>query len=209
MVLSLKRWKSRSPPGIEASTHKEPITISKTPGAGWSSPVARQAHNLKVTGSNPVPATNPEFPKRPGKSLGAFFMSVANALRRISVSRDAPARAPETRHVDLLLGVQVGVSGCAKGVAPPWLSRNSTKYATRRDRDYKLSDGSGLCALIRPNRTKLWRMKYRFDGREKMLSFGTYPSISLADGHVRRTRARALLDDGRDPGAGRMRRHRR
>ncbi len=62
------------------------------------------------------------------------------------------------------------------------LKELDVKFATRRDRDYKLSDGGGLYALIRPNRTKLWRMKYRFDGREKMLSSGTYPSISLADG---------------------------
>ena len=68
MVLLPKQWKSRSPPGIEArATPPAPkrtlhnlnhITRSlKTPVAGWSSPVARQAHNLKVTGSNPVPAT--------------------------------------------------------------------------------------------------------------------------------------------------------
>ncbi len=68
MVLSLKRWKSRSSPGIEARAAirtrnaQNPFTMSHTPFAkanvaGWSSPVARQAHNLKVTGSNPVPAT--------------------------------------------------------------------------------------------------------------------------------------------------------
>ena len=77
MVLSLKRWKSRSPPGIDAGerarTHTQCIPPSEVKPsrtaarvnacrsarvAGWSSPVARQAHNLKVTGSNPVPATN-------------------------------------------------------------------------------------------------------------------------------------------------------
>ena len=75
MVLSLKRWKSRSSPGIAARVprksrtfpRKNPFTTSETappgrasgnPGAaGWSSPVARQAHNLKVAGSNPAPAT--------------------------------------------------------------------------------------------------------------------------------------------------------
>jgi hypothetical protein len=50
MVLRLKAWKSRSPPGPAG-----PPTLKTD--AGWSSPVARQAHNLKVTGSNPVPAT--------------------------------------------------------------------------------------------------------------------------------------------------------
>ena len=72
MVLLLKQWKSRSSPGIEArarskSFNEEPIHNVRTraqprgdipSAAGWSSPVARQAHNLKVAGSNPAPATN-------------------------------------------------------------------------------------------------------------------------------------------------------
>ena len=73
MVLSLKRWKSRSSPGIEARAtcimheYQNPFTHVSYPFAnanvaGWSSPVARQAHNLKVTGSNPVPATKPTYP---------------------------------------------------------------------------------------------------------------------------------------------------
>ena len=68
MVLPLKRRKSRSPPGFVAGTggkgsvkthsHCRASDRGRAPvGAGWSSPVARQAHNLKVTGSNPVPAT--------------------------------------------------------------------------------------------------------------------------------------------------------
>ena len=77
MVLLLKQWKSRSSPGFAGGVKQEPIrnvfkaaagqpsggflvwTIwSADVGAGWSSPVARQAHNLKVAGSNPAPATN-------------------------------------------------------------------------------------------------------------------------------------------------------
>ena len=62
MVLRLKTWESRSPPNL---VRNENTTVSlndekkriKT-SAGWSSPVARQAHNLKVVGSNPTPATN-------------------------------------------------------------------------------------------------------------------------------------------------------
>ena len=60
MVLRLKTWESRSPPNLTRNTTYLSYTISMHPrvtGAGWSSPVARQAHNLKVTGSNPVPAT--------------------------------------------------------------------------------------------------------------------------------------------------------
>jgi hypothetical protein len=78
MVLRLKTWESRSPPNLERSqtlstmptTRRQPNDANTTRSqnrtqnakrcktvAGWSSPVARQAHNLKVTGSNPVPAT--------------------------------------------------------------------------------------------------------------------------------------------------------
>src|SRR3569623_1413936 len=56
MVLRLKARESRSSPGLPYTAHHP---SSQTPlGAGWSSPVARQAHNLKVVGSNPAPATN-------------------------------------------------------------------------------------------------------------------------------------------------------
>ena len=74
MVLRLKTWESRSPPNLARSqrslmTIQSPISSKSPRGtpkattaslqvAGWSSPVARQAHNLKVAGSNPAPATN-------------------------------------------------------------------------------------------------------------------------------------------------------
>ena len=56
MVLRLKAWESRSLPGF-LSTKIKFIFIIINNSAGWSSPVARQAHNLKVAGSNPAPAT--------------------------------------------------------------------------------------------------------------------------------------------------------
>src|SRR5689334_15598531 len=62
MVLHLKVRKSRSPPGPHPPSLPSPsrsATDRRDPtNAGWSSPVARQAHNLKVVGSNPTPATN-------------------------------------------------------------------------------------------------------------------------------------------------------
>src|SRR5437868_12641054 len=62
MVLRLKARESRSPPGLPRRYEILPKPFIHNPynaiAAGWSSPVARQAHNLKVTGSNPVPATN-------------------------------------------------------------------------------------------------------------------------------------------------------
>ena len=52
--------------------------LSKFFGAGWSSPVAHQAHNLKVAGSNPAPATiESERPDLPGSSVRIFFVSDA------------------------------------------------------------------------------------------------------------------------------------
>src|SRR3546814_6750425 len=62
MVLWLKPRKSRSSPGIIARAPLNPFAINAASAAissvaGWSSPVARQAHNLKVVGSNPTPAT--------------------------------------------------------------------------------------------------------------------------------------------------------
>ena len=78
MVLRLKARESRSPPGLPsryAPSHNPSQHNLPFPGiaAGWSSPVARQAHNLKVTGSNPVPATrNPSKHKALANRLEPF-----------------------------------------------------------------------------------------------------------------------------------------
>jgi integrase len=74
------------------------------------------------------------------------------------------------------------------------------RYATKRTKDYKLTDGQGLYLLVRPNGSKLWRFKYRFDGKEKLLSFGAYPEVSLAAARLRRAEAKIALAQGRDPG---------
>lgn len=73
------------------------------------------------------------------------------------------------------------------------------KYAGKRQKPYKLSDGGGLHLLVQPNGSKLWRLKYRFGGKEKLLSFGKYPDVSLAVARQRREKARALLAEGSDP----------
>ena len=49
------------------------------------------------------------------------------------------------------------------------------------DKPFKLSDGGGLFLLVQPNGSMLWRLKYRFVGKERALSFGAYPTVSLAD----------------------------
>lgn len=63
----------------------------------------------------------------------------------------------------------------------------------------KLSDGGGLFLLISPSGGKWWRMKYRFDGKEKLLSLGTYPDTSLKEAREKRDNARKLLASGINP----------
>ncbi|NTV13944.1 MAG: integrase arm-type DNA-binding domain-containing protein [Desulfobulbaceae bacterium] len=72
--------------------------------------------------------------------------------------------------------------------------------AKPKDKDYKLTDGGGLYLLVTTSGGKLWRLKYRFGGREKLLSVGAYPQIPLSDARQSRERARALIAKGIDPG---------
>lgn len=73
--------------------------------------------------------------------------------------------------------------------------------AKPRDKAYKIADGGGLFLLINPNGSKLWRMKYRKDGKEKLLSFGPYPDLTLKNARLAREEAREQIALGQDPGA--------
>lgn len=64
---------------------------------------------------------------------------------------------------------------------------------------YKLSDGGGLHLLITANGSKLWRLAYRFDGKQKNLSFGAYPDVSLLEAREKRDEAKRLLANDHDP----------
>src|SRR3569833_3908348 len=65
------------------------LEVKKLGDAGWSSPVARQAHNLKVAGSNPAPATKQKKPR----FGGAFLLFAAIGLQVAFVARSATAQA--------------------------------------------------------------------------------------------------------------------
>jgi integrase len=67
------------------------------------------------------------------------------------------------------------------------------------DKPYKLADGGGLCLLIPPSGAKLWRWRYRVDGKEKMMALGEYPLVSLREARERHSEARKALADGIDP----------
>jgi len=81
------------------------------------------------------------------------------------------------------------------------LTNASVKAAAPRDRAYKLWDGGGLHLLVAPTGRKSWRLKFRFGGREQLLTFGRSPAISLADARARRDRAREQLRAGVNPAA--------
>jgi integrase len=81
------------------------------------------------------------------------------------------------------------------------LSDTKIRSAKPRNNEYKLFDGGGLFLLVAPSGGKLWRLKYRFNGKEKTLSFGPYPELSLMDVRSKREEARSQLVNGIDPGA--------
>lgn len=63
----------------------------------------------------------------------------------------------------------------------------------------KYSDGGGLHVVVSPKGSKLWRMAYRYGGKQKLLSFGSYPIVTLLDARSKRDEAKRLLADGVDP----------
>jgi integrase len=79
--------------------------------------------------------------------------------------------------------------------------RNDVAFrsAKPREKPFKLSDGGGLFLLVQPNGTKLWRLAYRYDRKQKLLALGAYPVISLIDARIKRDAAKKLLSDGIDP----------
>jgi integrase len=79
------------------------------------------------------------------------------------------------------------------------LTDTAIRNAKPTDKAFKLYDEKGLFLIINPNGGKWWRLKYRFDDKEKTLSLGTYPEIKLAGARERRDKARELVANGIDP----------
>ena len=73
------------------------------------------------------------------------------------------------------------------------------RNAKPKDKAYKLADEKGLSLLINSNGSKWWRFRYRVDGREKMISLGVYPEVSLKKARDRRDEQRKLVADKIDP----------
>lgn len=80
------------------------------------------------------------------------------------------------------------------------LTDAAIRTAKPTDKPYKLTDGKGLFVLVHPNGSKYWRLKYRYDGKEKTLALGVYPETLLKEARQRCDEARKLLANDMDPG---------
>ena len=80
------------------------------------------------------------------------------------------------------------------------LTNAAAKSASAQARAYKLFDAGGLFLFVAPSGLKSWRLKYRFAGKEKLLTIGRFPEISLAEARARREATKELLRVGTDPG---------
>lgn len=69
------------------------------------------------------------------------------------------------------------------------------------DKPFKMADEKGLFLLVHPKGSKYWRFKYSILGKEKLLAFGVYPEVSLAEARIQRDEARKHLANGVDPSA--------
>lgn len=79
------------------------------------------------------------------------------------------------------------------------LTELQVKNARPRARPYRLVDSGGLHLFVTPSGAKLWRMRYKIDGREKLLSFGAWPNVKLSDARALRDEAKGAKRRGTDP----------
>ncbi|VVE00971.1 integrase [Pandoraea iniqua] len=79
----------------------------------------------------------------------------------------------------------------------------AVRKANPTEKPYRLGDAAGMYLEVQPSGAKYWRLRYRFDGKQKTLALGVYPVVSLKDARDARDDARGLLGRGIDPGAAR------
>jgi integrase len=79
------------------------------------------------------------------------------------------------------------------------LTEGVLRAAAAREKPYKMFDSGGLFVIVNPNGSRWWRLKYRYGGKERGISLGVYPVVSLKLARQRRDEARARLADGIDP----------
>src|SRR4249919_2582015 len=100
-------------------------------------------------------------------------------------------------------GTVGGIRACwgyrSGGIGMAANTGNLTVAALKASKPGKLFDGGGLFLLTKDSGARYWQMKYRHGGKERLLSFGVFPEVSLAEARRRRDEARAAIRDGHDP----------
>ena len=81
------------------------------------------------------------------------------------------------------------------------LTEIGCRNAKHSNRPKKVSDGGGLFLLLQPSGSKLWRLAYRYNGKQKTLALGKYPIVSLKEARRKRDEAKSLLLENIDPSA--------
>ena len=79
------------------------------------------------------------------------------------------------------------------------LTELAVKSAKPSEKVRKLTDGGGMYLLVHPNGSKYWRMDTRIDSKQKTLSFGVWPEVSLSEARERRDEARRKIKDDINP----------
>jgi len=79
------------------------------------------------------------------------------------------------------------------------LTELTIKQAKPGIKQYKLFDGGGMFLLVHPNGSKYWRMKFSFERKSKLASFGVWPDVSLKDAREKRYEAKKIIKDGINP----------
>ena len=79
------------------------------------------------------------------------------------------------------------------------LTEIKVKNAKSKEKDYRIPEGHGLNLLVRAKGAKLWQWRYRFQGKEQVMSFGAYPVVTLAAAREAHTQARRTLAGGVNP----------
>jgi len=90
------------------------------------------------------------------------------------------------------------IADSGKGIAMA-LTDTTVRLAKPGDSDRKLANEKGLYLLITPPGSKLWRFKFRVNGKEKKLALGAYPDVGLKDARSKRDAARKAMEAGVDP----------
>lgn len=95
--------------------------------------------------------------------------------------------------------MEMGYRVSKMGYPTAMLNDAKIRAAKPGPKAYKLADAHQLYLYVSPQGSKLWRMKFKFDGKEKTLSLGPYPLVSLVAAREKRDDARRLLAEGLDP----------